>query len=82
MQELLEQTPLEQVPLELVPLVWVMLEQIPLELTPLILYPFESVKLTIRVLGIILLIDSVSDLLTIRSYSKTAKNIKKVIDMK
>ena len=48
----------------------------------LILYPFESVKLTIRVLGIILLIDSVSDLLTIRSYSKTAKNIKKVIDMK
>lgn len=48
----------------------------------LILYPFESVKLTIRVLGIILLIDSISDLLTIRSYTKTAKNIKKVIDMK
>ena len=45
----------------------------------LLLFPFESVKLTIRIIGIILLLDSVSDVLTIKSYNKTTKVI---IDMK
>lgn len=45
----------------------------------LLLNPFESVKLTIRIFGIILLVDSLSDILTIRSYTKSTKVI---IDMK
>lgn len=45
----------------------------------LLLNPFESVKLTIRIFGIILLLDSLSDILTIRSYTKSTKVI---IDMK
>ena len=46
----------------------------------LILYSFETVKFTIRVIGFILLLDSISDILTIRSYTKTTKKI--IIDMK
>lgn len=49
----------------------------------LLLYPFESVKLVIRVIGIILLVDALSDVITLFSYKKTVKptNAVKIIDM-